>query len=144
MMANDPAGAPLTGEQRHRARFNAFLRYCVIALLVGLIAGVASGLIGGMVKDGLLPSWLVYKTTVVLIAGFLWFMRDYLRRVDELDLLDNLWAGLIGFTFYYLAFPVWNLLESFDLAPPVNNWWLWIGTTIVMFAAYLLRKAGVR
>lgn len=143
MTANDPA-VSRSGEERHRARFRALLRYCFIATLVAFVAGIASGYIGGMVAEGLLPAWLIYVTSAVLVGAFVWFMRDYLRRVDELDRLDNLWAGLIGFTFYYVAFPVWNLLENFDLAPPVENWALWTGTTIVMFGAYLARKLGYR
>lgn len=143
MMVNDPA-TTRSGEERHRARFQAFVRYCVLALLIAFAAGVVSGYIGGMVAEGQLPAWLIYVTTGALVAGFLWFMRDYLRRVDELDLQDNLWSGLVGFTFYYVAFPVWNTLAAYDLAPAVDNWTLWISTTIVMFVAYLLRKAGIR
>jgi hypothetical protein len=80
----------------------------------------------------------------VFVIGFAWFTRDYLRRVDELDLLDNLWAALFGFFFYFTAFPLWNSLATFDLAPAVDNWLLWTATTIVMFAAYCLRKMGLR
>lgn len=64
--------------------------------------------------------------------------------MDEVDRLDNLWAGLIGFTAFYVAFPVWNALAAFDLAPPVDVWTLWIGTTIVMLGTYLYRKVALR
>lgn len=144
MMANDSTAPAETGEIKLRARRRAFVRYCAIALAVAFGAGIASGYIGGMVADGELPTWLIYVTSAAFVIGFAWFTRDYLRRIDELDLMDNLWACMIGFFFYYVTFPVWNSLAQFDLAPPVHNWTLWIGTTIVMFAAYALRKLGFR
>lgn len=144
MMANDPAATATSGEQRLRARQRAFIRYCAIALVAAFGAGIGSGYIGGLVADGRLPVWLIYITSALFAIGFAWFTRDYLKRIDELDLMDNLWAALFGFFFYFTAFPIWNSLAAFELAPAVDNWLLWIATTIVMFAAYCLRKLGLR
>lgn len=142
MMANDVPQS--TGEERLRARRRTFIRYCLVAVAIALAAGLASGFLGALVADGVLPVWLVYVTSALLVVGFLWFTRDYLRRVDELDLLDNLWAGFAGFVVYYVAFPIWSLLHGFGLAPPVDGWWLWIGSAIAVFAAYCVRKLGLR
>lgn len=144
MMPDKPVARNVTGEERLRIRQRSFFRYCAIAFVAALLVGVATGYLGVLIEDGELPVWLVYVTSALLVGGFVWFTRDYLRRIDELDLMDNLWACMIGFFFYYVTFPVWNSLASFDLAPPVDNWVLWIGTTIVMFAAYALRKLGFR
>lgn len=144
MTPDEPAVPHVTGEERLRVRQRSFFRYCGVAFAVALVAGAATGYLGSLIEDGRLPVWLVYITSLMLVAGFAWFLRDYLRRIDELDLMDNLWACLIGFFFYYVAFPIWNSLAAFNLAPTVNDWWLWIATTIVMFAAYGFRKLGFR
>lgn len=141
-MANDVPQP--TGEERLRARRRTFIRYCLVAVAIALAAGLASGFVGALVQDGELPAWLVYVSSALFVIGFAWFTRDYLRRVDELDLLDNLWASLVGFFFYFAAFPVWNSLAQFGLAPPVDGWLLWGGSAIVMLITYFLRKLGLR
>lgn len=133
-----------TGEERLRSRRRKFARYCLLAFAVALVAGMASGYIGALVAQGTLPRGLIYGTTAVFLLAFTWFTRDYLRRVDEFDLLDNLWAGLIGFYVFFAGFPIWNSLHQFGLAPPVDNWLLWGGTTTAMFLAYFVRKLGLR
>lgn len=142
MMADDVSQP--TGEERLRSRRRTFLRYCLVAFGIALVAGSASGFLGALVADGVLPVWLIYIVSAAFVLAFTWFTRDYLRRVDELDLLDNLWAGLFGFSFYFVSFPVWNGLHQFGLAPPVDGWLLWSGSTIAMFAAYCVRKLGLR
>ena len=140
MMATPDDNSVQTGEQRLERRRAALWRFSLIGMAVAAVLGFAGSFGMALVEKGSLPASVVYLTTGVVLAFFLWFTVAYIRRVDELDLLDNLWAGLIGLYFYLVAFPIWNTLASFELSPPVDHWVIYFGTAIVMFLGYGARK----
>ena len=91
-----------------------------------------------------MPAWAFYVLWGLALASFSWFTWEYFRRVDELDVLDNLWASLIAFYFYFVAMPSWWLFHDLGLAPEVNHIAIYIATAAVMTIVYILRKIGLR
>lgn len=136
--------ADQSGEARLRRRRKSFWRYVALAVLVAFVVGIASGVGVALVEEEILPGWVIYIAIALIVIGFAWFTRDYYRRVDELDLLDNLWAALVAIYFYVCALPVWFVLQDAGLAPEPDHWIIWGGTMIVMLVTYGVRKLGWR
>ena len=141
MTETDVAGS---GEARLRTRRNAFLRYFALMLLAGFVAGMLSGVAAAMVEAGTLPQGVLIGLWAITVALFAWFCRDYFRRIDELDLMDNLWASTIGLYGYLVVFASWYLFHDIGLAPPPDQVAVVLATLGITTAAYLARKAGLR
>jgi hypothetical protein len=145
MTDNDAAlSSPTSGEARLKAKRNAFLRYFSLAMLAGFAAGIASGVAAAMVEDGSLPKGVLIALWAVTIGLFVWFSRDYFRRVDELDLLDNLWASTIGLYGYIAVFGTWYLFHDVGIAPEMDQIAIMLATLAITTAAYIARKLGWR
>lgn len=144
MTAIDQTDAPISGEQKHNSRRKSFVRYLVIALLAALVIGFGNGILVGMAVDGTLPAAVVVALVIIMAVGFIWFCFDYFKRIDELDLADNLWASVIGLYAYVMAFPSWTWLHDAGLVGPPDQWAIWVGTIAVATIAYLARKLGLR
>lgn len=141
MMDND---TPLSGEARLKAKRNAFFRYFGLAMLAGFIGGMMSGVAAGMVEEGILPIGVLIALWGVTVALFVWFCGDYFRRVDELDLLDNLWASTIGLYGYVVVFGSWYLFHQVGIAPAPDQIAIMLATLAITTAAYVARKLGWR
>ena len=138
---NDTAGA---GEQRLKSRRRAFWRCCAIGMIGGLIAGFASGFTIDLVGEGRLPALAIIALLAAALAGFIWFSVDYFRRVDELDLADNLWSCLFGLYFYVCLFPGWHILNDAGLVGEPDQWAIFIATMAFTAIVYGVRKLGWR
>ncbi|WP_120078603.1 hypothetical protein [Aurantiacibacter odishensis] len=134
----------LSGEARLKIRRNRFWTFCALGFAVAIVAGFVTGYAADLLVDGVLPGWSFFLMWGVALVSFTWFTWSYFRRVDELDLLDNLWASLIAFYFYFVAMPSWWLFHDLGLAPEVDHIAIYFATAVVMFAAYGLRKLGLR
>ena len=134
----------LTGEQRLKERRRKYLRYITIALLLGFFAGVFSGWLVGAYENGEIGLWLPLTATAASIIAIVWFTYDYFQRVDELDLMDNLWSHLIGLYGGVITYAAWFLLADLSLTPEPTA----IGVVAALlgftFLAYGARKLGWR
>ncbi|MFN2100730.1 hypothetical protein [Altererythrobacter sp. MF3-039] len=142
MTANNES--TLTGEQRLKSRRNRFFRFCAIGFFGAGLVGFFSGYAADSVADGSFPPWALVVFVALAVAGFVWFSWDYFRRVDELDVMDNLWAGMIGLYFYIVAFPVWHVFYDAGVLSQPHQWTLYLATLAVSMGTYLLRKIGLR
>ena len=133
-----------SGEQRHRSRRKSFWIYLTVVMTLALIGSTIVGFFAGWSEIGDLPLWVPVIGWAVLMAAWLWFTRDYFRRVDELDLLDNLWAHLIGFYGLLGSFGTWWFLASVGITREPNAMAVVVVGMVVTFAAYGLRKLGWR
>ena len=141
MTDNDAA---LSGEARLKAKRNAFLRYFGLAMLAGFVGGMMSGVAAAMVEDGSLPKGVLIALWTATVGLFVWFCRDYFRRVDELDLLDNLWASTIGLYGYVVVFGTWYLFHQVGIAPEIDQIAVMLATLAIATVAYIARKLGWR
>ncbi len=133
-----------SGEARLKSRRYRFLRYCAIGYVLAVALGFITGFAQDLFAQGTLPAWMLFALWGLALAGFSWFTVGYFRRVDEVDMQDNLWACLVAFYFYAVAFPSWYLFEQLGLAPPANQIAIYMASGAVLVVTYLARKAGLR
>ena len=134
----------LSGEDRLRSRRMKFWRYLAIVMVGFMIAGFFSGYAKASFDSGDLPIWVPLVLGAITGLALIWFTWDYFRRVDELDLMDNLWSHLIGQYAAGLTFMGWYLLGELGITTyptAVGIVFVMIGST---FVAYGLRKLGLR
>ncbi len=134
----------LSGEQRLRQRKSAFWRFTTLAFIVAVIAGMASGFLTGLAEEGALPVSVPLLAWVAIIGGMAWFTRDYFRRVDELDLQDNLWAHLYGIYAFGAIWSTWYIMADLDLASYPTSGASVLLLMVSVFSVYALRKLGWR
>lgn len=138
---NSPAGS---GEARLKARRNKFWTFVFAALVVAAIAGFASGFLVALIEDGSVPGLAVIPILVITVSGFVWFSYRYYKKVDELDLADNLWANTFGIYFFIITPAGWQMLHDAGLTGPPHLWTIWIGGILVAGIAYGIRKLNFR
>lgn len=143
-MTATPEATSTSGEQRLRSRRNRFWRYCAIAFVVALLSGLVSGYASDLYKEGNLPAWSLILIWTVVVLAFIWFSRDYFRRVDELDLLDNLWASTFAIYGYFIMLGSWLLFHDVGLASEPQQIPIAIATFAILMISYLARKLGLR
>ncbi|WFL77006.1 hypothetical protein P7228_13565 [Altererythrobacter arenosus] len=132
------------GEKLLQTRRRKFWRYMSISLVVFGAAGFLSGYLTDAFQAGEVPLWLPLAVIAVTIVALIYSTRDYLRRIDELDLMDNLWAHLIGFYGGLISFGAWYLLAELGVTTQPNAEAIIIAALAVMLATYGLRKLGWR
>ncbi len=133
-----------SGESRLKTRRNRLWRFCAIGVAIAAAIGFSTGYVSEMYEADMVPGWLLVAAWALGVVCFIWFSWGYYRRVDELDLLDNLWCCLVGLNFYIVALPSWWLFHDIGLAPQIDHFVIYFATMIIAFAAYGLRKLGVR
>lgn len=133
-----------SGEERLKSRRRSFWRFLALGMIAALAAGFFSGYFTSSYEEGALPLWVPLLMLAVSVIGLIWFTRDYFRRVDELDLMDNLWAHLIGQYIAAIVFLIWYVVADLGLTSHPTA----IAIVIVLlggtFAVYGLRKLGLR
>lgn len=129
-----------SGEARLALKRRKFWTYLGRATLAAALVGGVIG--GGRAASELagLSGWIVAALAVLAIGAWVWFSRDYFRRIDELELQDNLWASLIALYFFVAATPFWLLLHDLGFAPEPDTMTLWWATIGAMAIAYGVRK----
>lgn len=141
MTRNDPA---VSGEARLKLRRARFARYVALAFGAGVIGGFATGALGRMAASGDIPVAVLIFTWTTIVGGGIWFTRDYFRKVDELDRLDNLWASTIALYGFLIAAGSWYVFHDLGLAPPPSFEMLALFTFACLLVAYGLRQLGWR
>jgi hypothetical protein len=141
MTSSDPA---LTGEAKLKKRRAAFLRYLAIALAVSVVVGLASGALASTIAMGAVPNAVMIGVLVVVVAGFSWFTRDYFRRIDEVDLQDNLWANTFGFYTYLVTLGSWYLLHDIGMMAEPQQYIIFAISCSALVISYGIRKLGWR
>ena len=130
----------LTGEQKLSRRRRGFWTYIGLAMVIAFGVGIVGGIASAMAISDVLSPWAVYALWAVIVAGFAWFTRDYFRRIDELDLLDNLWANTFGFYAYFIVAGSWLMFHSLGLAPRPDSLIILIASLAVLTLSYGARK----
>lgn len=141
MMNSDPS---LSGEARLKTRRAAFWRYVTIAFALSLVVGIATGIASALVSEGILPLALMIGLWTVTMVGFAWFTRDYFRRIDEVDLQDNLWASTIGLYVYVFTLGTWIVFHEIKVLPEPQDLTIAAITFAAVLVAYGARKLGFR
>lgn len=133
-----------SGEERLRKRRRAWWRYLALAFAASVVVGFATGFLTGSYESGAVPLWLPIGVGVLVLVLLAWFTRDYFRRIDEFDLMDNLWAHLIGMYAAISLFAGWYFLADLGLAEHPSALPIVVAMLVFTMLAYGLRKLGLR
>ena len=133
------------GEERLRERRRRFWRLVAQGVAVGGVAGLVVGFVGGFSKGwqdagGATIGWVLWPVLAIVLAVFSRYCVKYFRRVDELDVQDNLWASLIGLYGFLVGLPSWHALHLVGQLPPPDLYVLYALTIAVACVAYGWRK----
>ena len=131
-------------QTRFKARRMRLARYVLFGFLVAVALGMGTGFVGTMVTDGAMPAAMLGGIWTLVLAASIWFSRDYFRKVDELDLLDNLWASTIALYAFFGAAATWFVFHDAGLAPSPSYEAFGIFTFTILLMAYGARKLGWR
>ena len=122
-----------------------FFKYLAIAMLGFAVVGYFAGFFTARFEAGAVPLAVPLLIGAITALALIYFTWDYFRRVDELDLMDNLWSHLIGQYGALLLFLGWYFLAELGVTstyPTAIAVILTMGGTT--FIAYGLRKLGWR
>ena len=149
MTQHDPNNAEAnnaqeSGETRHRKHKNAYWTFVGLGIVAALVAGLASGTISAQVEQGLLPDWAIFGILTVTAILFVWFSFKFYTKVDELDLMDNLWGNTFGLYAYVIVLTGWMALHQAGVAGPPVQWLILMVTIAVALIAYTARRIGLR
>jgi hypothetical protein len=133
------------GERLHakrRKRFWAMLGWLTLAgFLTGMLTGFMMAL-GDRADAPLSPALAIAASGAVVLAAAAIVVGSwrFFASVDEVEVVDNLWASLIGFYAYAIIFPAWWLLARLRLLPAPDQWIVFAAVIAIATAAYAWRK----
>ncbi len=133
------------GERKLRDSRKRFRKLVWMGLGIGVALGMTAGIVTGYSQAAQRAGdsgigWLAWPVLIISAAIFAWYSRTYFRRIDELDLLDNLWASLIGLYAFVMLFPALAMLHEIGQVGPPRVEPLWWATIAAAAIAYGWRK----
>ena len=145
MTSPEQNSAALSGEARLRQRSRRirtiWIRVCGLGFIAGLVFGVAGG--SSTLHLSPIVFWLMVAASAAgLVAMNVWFMRS----VDEVEVMDNLWAGFAGLNAHIVIGAGWTAAASRGFAPAPDVLGVMVATLVVTLLAYgalkLRRRLG--
>jgi hypothetical protein len=126
----------LSGEDRLHKRSQRIRSIWIATMGLAFMCGLGFGVIGWSTSIGM-SSLFFWGAMALFAAGMLatnvWFMR----RVDEVEVQDNLWAAFAGFNVHALIAVGWAGAAARGLAPAPDVIGVFMGTLAVTLIAYL-------
>jgi drug/metabolite transporter (DMT)-like permease len=131
--------APASGERKLRAQEVRRATPQVLLVVLGLVAGIVLAL---SEENWLprLPPALAWVGAALLAAAVVGLNAIWIRRVDEVEISDQLWSSFVGLQAFILTATCWELLAATGAAPPVHRYGLYLATFTATCAAYFWRR----
>jgi len=131
------------GERRERARRAGLVaNYVVLALLGGAVgfafAVYESG--GTAWADGTIPPTVAIVLSVVTLVAMIGGCLFMKRRIDEVELRHNLYAGATAAVTVLIGYPVWYFLWKGQLVPEPSHVAMFGALYLMLALTYLIRK----
>lgn len=138
-----------SGERKLRENRKRFWRMVGWGLAGGAAIGVVAGILAGFIRahhgaGGAPIGWLIWPVLAGALFFFVRYSIVYFRRVDEVDLQDNLWSSLVALYGVIVALPLWSVLHEIGQAPRPDAWVLWHLALALALATYSWRKLRAR
>ncbi len=130
-------------ERRRSRRFWAAMSVtAILGMPLGFFLGQSAARNGGSMTEAFtaLPPIAVVALLALAVAGLTLTCWYFLKSVDEVEILDNLWGSTAGFYVYMVLFPVWWALWKTDLVGEPNDWIILGASFAAGTLAYLARK----
>lgn len=131
--------APASGERKLRAQEVRRATPQVLLVVLGLVAGI--GLV--LARENWLPRLppaLAWVGAALLAAAVVGLNAIWIRRVDEVEISDQLWSSFVGLQAFTLTATCWELLAGTGAAPPVHRYGLYLAAFTATCAAYFWRR----
>jgi FtsH-binding integral membrane protein len=133
----------LSGEARDRANNRRRLWLFSGLALAGGIVGFTFAMFeakNDVALGGTIPPAVAIALAVVTFVAMVWGTVAYKRRIDEVVLRDNIYAGAWGAFTIFVGYPVWFLLWKGGLLPEPSHMAMYAILYVVTCAVYLFRK----
>ena len=138
------------GEFRERARRRRFWMVIGGIAAAGMITGFVSGVLAAynqVPPDQVwasIPDGIAIGFVAVALIAFNIGCWAFVRAIDEVELVDNLWGSTIGFFVYAMLFPAWWVLGEAGVVGEPNHWFIFAASLGAGGIAYLWRKWRAR
>jgi len=139
MNPSPATSAPANGERKLHAQEVRRATPQVLLVVLGLVAGIVLALSEEKWLPRLPPA-LAWLGAALLAAAVVGLNAIWIRRVDEVEISDQLWSSFVGLQAFTLTATCWELLAAAGAAPPVNRYAVYFATGATMLAAYGWRR----
>ncbi len=137
--------------ERQEARRRRIFWMCVGGMLIaGMVLGLFTGITAAS-KDiasaeiwTKIPQSLAVGVIAVSLAAFAYGCWRFYKVIDEVELVDNLWASTAAYYLYATLFPVWWALAKANVLPEPSDWGIYFAALGGGALAYLWRKWRAR
>ena len=132
--------------QRRRRFWGAMSATAILGMPLGFFLGQSAARNGGSMGEAFLglPPLAVIGLLTLAVGGLSWTCWYFLKTVDEVEILDNLWGSTAGFYVYMVLFPVWWALWKSNIVAEPNDWIILGVSFAAGTLAYLVRKWRAR
>ena len=138
------------GERVEARRRKIFWTSLGIIAAGGAIVGFFTGIRAASKNVGFGESWsglpegLVIALMAVSLMAFLYGTWRFFKAIDEVELVDNLWASTAAYYVYGVLFPIWWVLGKSGIVAEPNDWAIYIVALGAGMVIYLGRKWRAR
>ncbi len=137
----NPSSSPsalASGERKLRAQELRRAAPQALLFVLGLVAGI--GLV--LAEENWLPRLppaIAWAGAGLMAAAVVALTAIWIRRVDEVEISDQLWSSFMGLQAFTLTATCWELLAAAGAAPPVHRYGIYLATFTATCAAYFWR-----
>ena len=138
------------GERLEALRRRRFWTTIAILFAGGMIFGAFVGANAAMNKVeiddiwGTLPTGAIIAVVALSLIAFAYGTWRFVKVIDEVELVDNLWGSTAGYYVYAALFPAWWALAKGGVVGEPNDWLIYFAAMGGATAVYLHRKWRVR
>ena len=141
---------PGEGERAEAQRRKTFWTGLGVIMVGGTVTGLLTGISAAHndYKADAIWTDVPQPFAIALIAAsliaFLYGSWRFFRAIDEVELVDNLWASTAAYYAYATLFPLWWVLAKIGVLPAPNDWAIYLIALGGGGAIYLWRKWRAR
>jgi hypothetical protein len=138
------------GERLHEEQRRRFWMTIGAIGLVAMPIGAAVGFVAASEKTDLggfwraIPDGVAILVVVVSVALFTLGTWRFVKTIDEVELVDNLWGSTAAYYAYAVLFPAWWALATAGVVPEPNHWIIFLVALAAGGALYFWRKFRAR
>ena len=138
------------GERLEARRRRLFWISVGILVAAGAILGFFTGAtaaIKGLAYDEIwsaIPAPLAVGLIALFVAAFFYGCWRFYKAIDEVELVDNLWASTASYYLYAVLFPVWWVLGKAGILPEPHDWAIYLAALVGGMLIYGWRKWRAR
>lgn len=149
-MTENSVTEPGKGERAEAGRRKLFWTALGVIMIGGAVTGLLIGISAAHhdIKPDAIWTDMPQPIAVALIAAalvaFVYGCWRFFKAIDEVELVDNLWASTAAYYAYATLFPLWWVLAKIGVLPEPNDWAIYLIALGGGGAIYVWRKWRAR